>query len=208
MQKVASGHAGFTRKATSTAATAAAEPSPIVPIDFTVAPHTRSIVITGPNTGGKTAALKALGLAVTLANAGLGVPAQAPAILPHFSSVLADIGDEQSLSASLSTFSGHLQRIQAARAESDGRCLVLLDEVGTGTDPLGVQPAQFSAYPSTSNVWHPFHVGKVFHALESAKHSGAQMQHVGVAGCKRTTPATGTGTRRRPPQAISPLTSL
>lgn len=143
MQKVTRGHAAFALKGPPTAAVVPTEPSPIVPVDFTIAPHTRSIVITGPNTGGKTAALKALGLAVTLANAGLGVPAQAPATLPHFSAVLADVGDEQSLSASLSTFSGHLKRIQAVRMEADGRCLVLLDEVGTGTDPLGTQSAQF-----------------------------------------------------------------
>jgi dsDNA-specific endonuclease/ATPase MutS2 len=86
----------------------------------------------GPNTGGKTAALKALGLAAVAARCGLPVPAAAPARLPCFDAVLADIGDEQSLSASLSTFSGHLRRISALRLESGSRSLVLLDEVGTG----------------------------------------------------------------------------
>ncbi|KAI7845433.1 hypothetical protein COHA_000985 [Chlorella ohadii] len=105
------------------------------PIDVTVRPQTRAVIITGPNTGGKTASLKALGLAALAARCGLPVPAAAPAKLPCFDAVLADIGDEQSLNASLSTFSGHLRRIGALRAESGSRSLVLLDEVGTGTDP-------------------------------------------------------------------------
>ncbi|KAK9818002.1 hypothetical protein WJX72_005611 [[Myrmecia] bisecta] len=106
-----------------------------VPIDVCVKPEMRAVIITGPNTGGKTASLKAFGLAVLMAKAGLAVPAMAPARLPCYSSVLADIGDEQSLSASLSTFSGHLHRIGAVRREADGKGVVLLDEVGTGTDP-------------------------------------------------------------------------
>ena len=113
----------------------------VVPVDIVVRAATRCVVVTGPNTGGKTAALKALGLAALLANAGCGVPAAPPAQLPHFSAVLADIGDEQSLAASLSTFSGHLARIGAALDAADGRCLVLLDEVGTGTDPVGARRA-------------------------------------------------------------------
>ncbi|CAK0787588.1 hypothetical protein CVIRNUC_010810 [Coccomyxa viridis] len=108
---------------------------PPVPISICVKPELRSVIITGPNTGGKTATLKAFGLAVLMAKAGVPVPAAAPARLPPFSMVLADIGDEQSLFASLSTFSGHLKRIQALRREADGKALVLLDEVGTGTDP-------------------------------------------------------------------------
>eukprot|EP00884_Botryococcus_braunii_P008293 jgi/Botrbrau1/17465/Bobra.0054s0052.1 len=108
---------------------------PPVPVDICLRRDTRALIITGPNTGGKTATLKALGLAVLMAKAGLPVPAQEPVRLPFFSSVLADIGDEQSLSASLSTFSGHLRRIQELRRESDGKALVLLDEIGTGTEP-------------------------------------------------------------------------
>eukprot|EP00892_Ulva_mutabilis_P010253 jgi/Ulvmu1/75/UM001_0078.1 len=127
---------GVLAKAAAAAAEQVAEPEPVVPITWRVAPGVRSVVITGPNTGGKTAALKSLGLCVLLAMAGCGVPARAPARLPPFSAVLADIGDSQDLSSSLSTFSGHLRRISALRAEAtDGRALVLLDEVGTGTDP-------------------------------------------------------------------------
>lgn len=108
---------------------------PPVPIDITIGASTRAVVITGPNTGGKTAAMKALGLAAVAARAGLPIPAADPVLLPCFDAVLADIGDEQSLSASLSTFSGHLRRIEALRVESTSRSLVLLDELGTGTDP-------------------------------------------------------------------------
>lgn len=83
---------------------------PPQPIDVIIPHHTSVVVITGPNTGGKTAAMKALGLAVAMAKVGMPIPAAAPALLPCYSSVLADIGDEQSLSANLSTFSGHLKR--------------------------------------------------------------------------------------------------
>ncbi|WIA23370.1 hypothetical protein OEZ85_000133 [Tetradesmus obliquus] len=106
------------------------------PIELVAQPETSVVVITGPNTGGKTAAMKAFGLAACMAKAGLLLPAQAPARLPCFSCVLADIGDEQSLTANLSTFSGHIKRISALRAEADGRSLLLLDELGTGTDPV------------------------------------------------------------------------
>ena len=80
--------------------------------------------------------LQAFGLAVLMGRAGLAIPAQDPVQLPAYSAVLADIGDEQSLSANLSTFSGHLRRIQAVRSASNSRSLVLLDEVGTGTEPV------------------------------------------------------------------------
>lgn len=110
----------------------AALPPVPVPIDVTVASGTRAVIITGPNTGGKTATLKAVGLAVLMAKAGMPVPAADPVQMPCFDAVLADIGDEQSLSASLSTFSGHLRRIEALRKESSSKSLILLDELGTG----------------------------------------------------------------------------
>ena len=109
-------------------------PAP-VPFDIRIENGTRAVIITGPNTGGKTAALKALGLIVLAAKSGIPVPVRPPASLPSFDMVLADIGDEQSLSANLSTFSGHLRRIEDLRKESTGKSLVLLDELGTGTDP-------------------------------------------------------------------------
>lgn len=110
-------------------------PPPPVPIDLAIKAGVRGVIITGPNTGGKTAALKALGLAALSARAGLPLPARAPARLPWFAAILADIGDGQSLGAGLSTFGGHLARVTALRKEAGPDALVLLDELGTGTDP-------------------------------------------------------------------------
>ncbi|MEN9226927.1 MAG: endonuclease MutS2 [Thermostichus sp. HHBFW_bins_43] len=112
--------------------------SGVIPVDFTLSAPIRTVVITGPNTGGKTVALKTLGLLVLMAKAGIFLPAQDPPELPWFDWVYADIGDEQSLQQSLSTFSGHIRRIsrivQAIHSTSES-ALVLLDEVGAGTDP-------------------------------------------------------------------------
>ncbi|WP_367274869.1 endonuclease MutS2 [Microcoleus sp. CAWBG556] len=145
----------------------------VVPVDLTISPQIRVVAITGPNTGGKTVTLKTLGLAALMAKAGMFVAAREPVELPWFDNILADIGDEQSLQQSLSTFSGHIRRIsrilevlktgekegerQAERAEEGEensespipnaqfpmpdaqfpipKSLVLLDEVGAGTDP-------------------------------------------------------------------------
>jgi len=116
----------------------------VVPIDIEIRPAVRAVAITGPNTGGKTVALKTLGLVALMAKAGLFVPAQEPVVLPWFERVLADIGDEQSLSQNLSTFSSHIRRIvrildalpECGRGrEAPLPALVLLDEIGAGTDP-------------------------------------------------------------------------
>lgn len=109
----------------------------VIPVDLVIQPHIRVVAITGPNTGGKTVTLKTLGLAVLMAKAGLFVPAREPVELPWFEQVLADIGDEQSLEQSLSTFSGHIRRISRILEALNDRSnsLVLLDEVGAGTDP-------------------------------------------------------------------------
>ncbi|NJL23687.1 MAG: endonuclease MutS2, partial [Leptolyngbyaceae cyanobacterium SM1_3_5] len=109
----------------------------VVPIDAIVKPHLRVVAITGPNTGGKTVTLKSIGLAMLMAKVGLFVPAREPVELPWLNQVLADIGDEQSLEQSLSTFSGHIRRISRIldALNSEANALVLLDEVGAGTDP-------------------------------------------------------------------------
>lgn len=113
----------------------------VVPVDLIIQPHIRVVAITGPNTGGKTVTLKTLGLAALMAKAGLFVPAREPVELPWLEQVLADIGDEQSLEQSLSTFSGHIRRICRIlnaippNPPHLASALVLLDEVGAGTDP-------------------------------------------------------------------------
>ncbi|XP_057859461.1 uncharacterized protein LOC131068309 isoform X4 [Cryptomeria japonica] len=107
-----------------------------IPVDILVRRKTKVAIITGPNTGGKTAVMKTVGLAALMARRGLYVLAAEPVKIPCFDFIFADIGDEQSLSQSLSTFSGHLKQIMRIRAQSTGRSLVLLDEVGAGTNPL------------------------------------------------------------------------
>lgn len=111
----------------------------VVPIDLFINPQIRVVTITGPNTGGKTVTLKTLAIAALMAKVGLFVPAREPVEIPWFEQVLADIGDEQSLQQSLSTFSGHIRRISrilTALANDVVNSLVLLDEVGAGTDPV------------------------------------------------------------------------
>jgi DNA mismatch repair protein MutS2 len=107
-----------------------------VPVDISLVPPVRVLVIAGPNTGGKTVAIKTAGLLAAMAQSGLHVPADEGSRLPVFQSLFADIGDEQSISASLSTFSGHVANLVSIDRDLALPALVLLDEVGAGTDPV------------------------------------------------------------------------
>lgn len=107
-----------------------------VPVTIRILPPSTVLLITGPNTGGKTVALKTAGLLALMAQAGLHVPAAHGTRLPVFRSIFADIGDEQSIEANLSTFSGHIANIASMDRLLQTPALVLLDEIGSGTDPV------------------------------------------------------------------------
>ena len=106
-----------------------------VPIDIRWGGPRRVLIVTGPNTGGKTVALKTVGLLALMNHFGMQVPAAPPSVLPWLHQVLCDIGDEQSITQSLSTFSGHVRQIARILGKASGDSLVLLDELGAGTDP-------------------------------------------------------------------------
>jgi DNA mismatch repair protein MutS2 len=110
-------------------------PSSVVPLDLSVGEDFDTLVITGPNAGGKTVALKAVGLLALMVSCGLHIPADADSQVPLYNRIFANIGDAQSIEMNLSTFSAHLKEIKAIVEEASSGDLVLIDEIGTGTDP-------------------------------------------------------------------------
>ena len=108
---------------------------PVVPFDLAMEPGERTLLVSGPNTGGKTVLLKAVGIISAMAQAGIPAPVDAESRIPVFDDIYADVGDEQSIEASLSTFSAHLRNLSEILRLATADSLVLVDELGSGTDP-------------------------------------------------------------------------
>jgi DNA mismatch repair protein MutS2 len=160
---------------------AGAEGGLVVPIDLAVGEGYRALVLTGPNTGGKTVALRTAGLLTLMALSGLPIPAGPDSQVPWYAHVAADIGDEQGIAQNLSTFSSHLARIVPTLERADGGWLVLLDELGAGTDPteggvLGVAILE-GLIEREATVIVTTHLD----VIKFAAHAHAQMQTASVA---------------------------
>ena len=155
-----------------------------VPIDFHINMDIKVVAITGPNTGGKTAALKGLGLALLMARAGLFIPSVNKSTIPFCPNIFVDIGDDQSLENNLSTFSGHISRIKRileSLQNKKGLSVVLLDEIGSGTDPLegtalAIALLKEFAYKSDITI-ATTHYGDI----KALKYSDSRFENVSVA---------------------------
>ena len=164
----------------------------VVPVDLLISPQIRVVTITGPNTGGKTVTLKTLGLAAVMAKVGLFIPAREPVEMPWFRQILADIGDEQSLQQSLSTFSGHIRRISRILealepGENDFsplainyQSLVLLDEVGAGTDPAEGSALAIALLKYLANHTQLTMASTHFGELKALKYENPQFENASV----------------------------
>ncbi|MEB3300786.1 MAG: endonuclease MutS2, partial [Cyanobacteriota bacterium] len=172
--------------------------APVVPVSVRVAEPVRVVAITGPNTGGKTVTLKAVGLAALMARAGLFLPCSATPKLPWCAQVLADIGDEQSLQQNLSTFSGHIRRIARIlaalpgaeqeppapphhTAAPPGASLVLLDEVGAGTDPTEGTALAIALLRQLAERAHLTIATTHFGELKALKYADPRFENASVA---------------------------
>ncbi|XP_042388931.1 endonuclease MutS2 isoform X2 [Zingiber officinale] len=152
-----------------------------IPVDFMISGNTGVLVITGPNTGGKTISLKTVGLSSLMAKTGVYVIASEPVKIPWFDGIFADIGDEQSLTQSLSTFSGHLRQIGAIRSRSTNKSLVLLDEVGAGTNPLEGAALGMSILESFAEAGSFLTIATTHHGeLKTLKYSSAAFENACV----------------------------
>ena len=158
--------------------------APVVPVSVEVSEQLRVVAITGPNTGGKTVTLKSIGLAALMARAGMWIPCNGSPSLPWCAQVLADIGDEQSLQQSLSTFSGHVKRIGSilqSIASGPSPALVLLDEVGAGTDPSEGTALAISLLRKLADCARLTIATTHFGELKALKYSDSRFENASVA---------------------------
>ena len=154
------------------------------PIDFYINKDVKVVSITGPNTGGKTAALKGLGVAVLMSKIGLFLPSNKIPIIPLFSFIYADIGDDQSLEGNLSTFSGHITRIKNildVLEHKKGLSLVLLDEIGSGTDPEEGSALALSLLKEFVNKSDLTIVTTHYSDLKALKYNDSRFENVSVS---------------------------
>ncbi len=161
----------------------------VQPVSFDVSSELRVVAITGPNTGGKTVTLKSIGLAVLMSKFGLLLPCIGKPSLPWFNQVLADIGDEQSLQQSLSTFSGHvvrIDRILKSLSNKTGPSLVLLDELGSGTDPTEGTALAIALLTTLADRARLTVATTHFGELKALKYSDSRFENASVGFCSET----------------------